>query len=184
MVIDIGGCWYWGSTITSATGVNLGRVTSGKSNQWRWWLWWRSTEMAEILCNVFPVAYLVLNVKRYGRIKTILSLLDPGKFTISIFPLLFIQYVGCLAFKAQQCSGCPCCHVSVGSGGVPSSFSSPKWVTESYRPTNIRGSTTRRASCLNILLFIQIIFHIFYDDYWLSMHTYGIHCLFDIFFVL
>ena len=52
----------------------------------------------------------------------------------------------------------------------------------SYWSTNIHGLITRWASCLNILLFIQFIFYMIFDDFWWSIRTYGIHSSFDITF--
>ena len=67
--------------------------------------------------------------------------------------------------------------------GGTSCPSFPKLITASYWSTNFHGSTTRRATRLNILLFFQLIFDISYDTFWWSVLTYGMYCLFYSFFV-
>ena len=89
---------------------------------------------------------------------------------------------------------CPCTPPSGGGasrvhGLTTSWLSVSSWIRRQlrrslalYPSTNIHSSTTRRASRLNILLFIQFIFYIFYYAFWWSVRTYGIHFLFDIIF--
>ena len=100
-------------------------------------------------------------VTRDGRCENILSIVDPGSSTISVVPALSLQEVGRLAFMARQRNGRLYQHGSGGIGGGTSSTSFTKGVMSSYRSTNIHISTTCRASCLNILLFIQFIFYMF-----------------------
>ena len=134
-------------------------------------------EFNELFC-----CYIIVTRDRRG--KTLLSLVDPGSATISIVPVLPLLEVRRIAFMAQQHVGCPSRHGSGGSGGGPSCPYFPKEVMALFRQTNIHSSTTLRASRINILLFIQFIFNIFYEDFWWSVCTYGIHYLFRIIFGL
>ena len=106
--------------------------------------------------NGFFCCYIF--VTRDGRGGTLLSLVDPGSNNISIVPELPFQEVGRLLLSAQQRAGRLSCNGPGDSDGSPSCTSLPKGVTASYQLTNIYGLTMRRASCLNILLFIQSIF--------------------------
>ena len=104
---------------------------------------------------------------------TTIKSVDPGSVTISIVPVLPLQEVRRLAFTARQHAGRPSRHGSGGGGGGPSCPFFPKGVTASYRSTIIHGSTTRRASRPDILLFNQFI-----------LHKYIFMMLFDDLFVL
>ena len=97
--------------------------------------------------------------------------LYPGSSTISIFRLIPLQEVRRIAFTDRQHPGRPYFHGSGGGGGVPSCTFFPKGVTASYRSTNIHVLTTRWASHINILFFIQFILYMFYDDFWRLFDT-------------
>ena len=124
--------------------------------------------------------------------KNILSLVDPDSATISIVPELTIQEFSRLLFMAGQRARCQYCHGSGGSGGGPSCLYLPKEFNSLYRSTNISNSTPFRmwghpcsqlnnalGVCIHLKCFIQFIFYMFYNDFFWSVRTYGIHCLFD-----
>ena len=58
-------------------------------------------------------------MKRDGRSETLLSLVDPGRATISIVPSLPIKEVGRLVFTAQQQAMRTSRHRSGGSAAIP-----------------------------------------------------------------
>ena len=85
--------------------------------------------------------------------------LDPGSATISIVPVLTLREIRHLAFTARQGAKRPSRHGLGGRGSGPFCTLFQKGVTASSNI--IHGSTMRRDSCLDILLFIQIIFYMF-----------------------
>ena len=92
------------------------------------------------------------------------KIVDPGRATIYIVPVFTLQEVRRITLTAQQHTRRPYTHGSGGDGNVPSCPFFPRGVTASYRPTIIR------ASCINILLFIQFIFDILW--YFLIIRSY------------
>ena len=133
----------------------------------------------------FSITFSSKNVTRDGRSKTLLSLVDTSITTISIVLALTLQEVGSFTFTVQQYSLHTSHHISGGSDSGPSCPFFPKWATTSYQQKNIHGLARRLQSRLNILFLIQFLFYFFYDTFCWSVHTYGIHCLFDkIFFSL
>ena len=130
--------------------------------------------------NVSAVKFSSQTVKRDGHGETLLSLVDPGSTTISIFDALPLWEVGRLAFTAQQCNGRPSFHGLGGSGGGPFCTYLSKGVMTLYWSTNIENSIPFRRwglSCshldnapgvrlrLKILLFILFIFYMFYYSF-------------------
>ena len=130
--------------------------------------------------NVFCCYIVITNVEEGWKIETLLSLIDPGRATISIVPSLPLQDVECRTFMSRKRSRCWSRHGSGGSGGGPFYPSVPRGVTASYWLTNIENSIPLRrwvllcsrlnndlvvCLCLNILLSFQFIFYIFYNDF-------------------
>ena len=121
-------------------------------------------------------------MKSYGCGETLLSLVDPDNATTLIIPALPLQDVGHLALTAWQHARHTSRHGSGFMGGGPYCPYFQNGVTESWRLINISKSILFRrwvlsCSCLNntpgvrlllnILLFIQFIFYMFYDCFFL-----------------
>ena len=111
-------------------------------------------------------------MKRDGRSETLLSLVDPGRATISIVPSIPIKEVGRLVFTAQQQAMRTSRHRSGGSVAIPLVLPSQSGLRHRAGQTifTVRQHAVRPISiyCCSFSLYF-ICFMMIYDDLFVIM---------------